>query len=157
MQWDWDGVNFEVLHPPATATAKRHDNEQSCVLRISVGERHILLTADIETASEARLLQLHPDKLPADLLVAPHHGSRSSSSPAFVAAVDPQHVIFTAGYRNRFPHPHPEVIRRYMEQGSHILRSDRDGAITIDLDTSGIKQDAYRHSHRRYWSPVPEN
>ncbi|MBA3022779.1 MAG: DNA internalization-related competence protein ComEC/Rec2 [Gammaproteobacteria bacterium] len=157
MQWDWDGVNFEVLHPPATATAKRHDNEQSCVLRISVGERHILLTADIETASEARLLQLHPDKLPADLLVAPHHGSRSSSSPAFVAAVDPQHVIFTAGYRNRFHHPHPEVIRRYMEQGSHILRSDRDGAITIDLDTSGIKLDAYRHSHRRYWSPVPEN
>jgi competence protein ComEC len=89
MQWDWDGVHFEVLHPPETAAAKRHDNDQSCVLRISAGERHILLTGDIEKASEARLLQLHPDKLPADLLVAPHHGSRSSSGPAFVAAVNP--------------------------------------------------------------------
>jgi competence protein ComEC len=157
MQWDWDGVHFEVLHPPETAAAKRHDNDQSCVLRISAGERHILLTGDIEKASEARLLQLHPDKLPADLLVAPHHGSRSSSGPAFVAAVNPPYVVFTAGYRNRFHHPHPEVVRRYTKQGSHILRSDRDGAISIDLEPAGIRLDAYRHSHRRYWTHFPEN
>jgi competence protein ComEC len=91
------------------------------------------------------------------MLVAPHHGSRSSSSPPFVAAVAPQHVVFTAGYRNRFHHPHPEVVLRYREQGSHILRSDRDGAITIDLEPSGIRLDAYRHSHRRYWTHFPEN
>jgi competence protein ComEC len=157
MQWDWDGVHFEVLHPPEKAAAKRHDNDLSCVLRISAGERHILLTGDIEKASEARLLQLHPDKLPADLLVAPHHGSRSSSSPAFVAAVNPPYVVFTAGYRNRFHHPHSEVVRRYTKQGSHILRSDRDGAITIDLEPAGIRLDAYRHSHRRYWTHSPEN
>ena len=157
MQWEWDGVHFEVLHPPEKAAAKRHDNDQSCVLRIRAGERHILLTGDIEKASEARLLQLHPDKLPADLLVAPHHGSRSSSGPAFVAAVNPPYVVFTAGYRNRFRHPHPEVVRRYTKQGTHILRSDRDGAISIDLEPAGIRLDASRHSHRRYWTHFPEN
>jgi competence protein ComEC len=157
MQWDWDGVHFEVLHPPAVAAAKRHDNDQSCVLRISAGERHILLTGDIEKVSEARLLQLHPDKLPADLLVAPHHGSRSSSGPAFVAAVSPQYVVFTSGYRNRFHHPHSEVVRRYIAQDAQILRSDRDGAITIDLQPAAIGLDAYRHSHRRYWTHSPEN
>lgn len=157
VQWDWDGVHFELLHPSALIPTKQHNNDSSCVLRIGVGERHLLLTGDIEKASEARLLQLHPDKLPADLLVAPHHGSRSSSSPAFVAAVNPRYVAFTAGYRNRFHHPHPEVVLRYIKQGSQHLRSDRDGAITVELEASGIKLDAYRHSHRRYWSLMPED
>jgi competence protein ComEC len=155
MQWDWDGVHFEMLHPPETASAKRHDNDQSCVLRIGTGERHILLTGDIERISEERLIRLHPEKLKADLLVAPHHGSRSSSSPAFVKAVAPTHVVFTAGYRSRFHHPHPEIVRRYVDQGSHILRSDREGAITIDLEPSGMQLDPYRKSHRRYWSHSP--
>ncbi|MFH2134904.1 MAG: DNA internalization-related competence protein ComEC/Rec2 [Pseudomonadota bacterium] len=157
MRWDWDGVHFEVLHPPEAASAKRHDNDQSCVLRIGAGEHHILLTGDIERISEERLFQLHTDKLKSDLLVAPHHGSRSSSSPSFVAAVAPQHVVFTAGYRNRFHHPHPEVSGRYVKQGSRIMRSDRDGAIIIDLRPSGIELEAYRHSHRRYWSHMPQN
>ncbi|MBU0688609.1 MAG: DNA internalization-related competence protein ComEC/Rec2 [Gammaproteobacteria bacterium] len=155
MHWDWDGVHFEVLHPSKTAGGKRHDNDQSCVLRISAGEQHILLTGDIERRSEERLLLHHPDKLQARLLIAPHHGSKSSSSQPFVAAVAPQHVVFTAGYRNRFHHPHPEVIRRYVHQGSHIMRSDRDGAIIIDLKPSGIALDSFRHSHRRYWSHLP--
>ncbi len=157
MQWDWDGVHFEILHPPLSAADKRHDNDQSCVLRISIGDQHVLLTGDIEKASEARLLDKHSDKLPTTLLVAPHHGSRSSSGAAFVKAVAPKYVIFTSGYRNRFRHPHPEVVRRYQAQGTHILRSDLDGAITIDLDASTIRLDVYRHSHRRYWSRFPEN
>ena len=157
MRWDWDGVQFEVLHPPEAASAKRHDNDQSCVLRIGTGTHHILLTGDIERISEERLLQLHPDKLKSDLLVAPHHGSRSSSSTSFVATVAPQHVVFTAGYRNRFHHPHPQVAGRYVNQGSRIMRSDRDGAIIIDLRPSGIELEAYRHSHRRYWSHMPQN
>lgn len=155
MQWDWDGVRFEILHPPETNRRKQHDNDQSCVLRISAGERHILLTGDIETSSEERLLRLHADKLKADLLLAPHHGSRSSSSTAFVSAVSPQHVVFTSGYRNRFHHPHPEIVRRYREHGSHILRSDGDGAISIELNLSGLALDTYRDSHRRYWSHSP--
>jgi competence protein ComEC len=155
MHWDWDGVEFKVLHPPADTRARRNDNDQSCVLRISAGERHVLLTGDIEVGAETRLSQQHPERLAADLLVAPHHGSRSSSSAAFVSAVSPRFVVFTSGYRNRFHHPHPEVVGRYMAHGSQRLQSDQDGAIAIDLQSSGLQVESYRQTHRRYWSHTP--
>ncbi len=155
LQWSWDGVTFDILHPPASAVRKRHDNEQSCVLRISAGNRHILITGDIEKESEARLLALHSHALQADLLVAPHHGSRSSSSPAFIQAVNPRYVAFTSGFRNRFHHPHSEVIARYARLGTTILRSDHDGAISVTLAPSDIKVESYRLTHARYWSHKP--
>lgn len=154
--WNWEGVDFEVLHPAAIATAiKPHDNDTSCVLRISIGEQHVLLTGDIEKTSESRLLKLHADKLPATLMIAPHHGSKSSSSETFVATVAPRYVVFTAGYRNRFHHPHPEVWQRYAEHGAEPLLSDRDGAILIEMDVQGLQLERYRRSHRRYWSHNP--
>jgi competence protein ComEC len=154
--WAWDGVRFEILHPAeAGATNSReHDNERSCVLRISSGAHSVLLAADIENGSEHRLLALHPDKLPATLLVAPHHGSKTSSSQAFVDAVHPRHVVFTAGYRNRFGHPREEVAERYRAAGSEVLRSDEDGAISIVMDAQGLKLERYRRSHARYWQHV---
>ncbi len=155
MEWEWDGIRFEVLHPPAATAAKRHDNDQSCVIRIGTGERHILLTGDIESTAEESLSRRHPGELAADLLVAPHHGSKSSSSPSFVTAVAPQYVVFTAGYRNRFHHPHPDIVRRYQQLGIRVLRSDLNGALSIDLHPSGIELDSYRRSHRRYWSHMP--
>jgi len=153
--WQWEGVTFEILHPGATsASRKQHDNDQSCVLRISIGTRHILLTGDIERASEARLLKQHPDKLPATLLVAPHHGSKSSSTHAFVFAVAPQQVVFTSGYRNRFHHPHPTVVARYARQGAELLRSDRDGAILIEMNKEDFSLEPWRRTHRRYWTHI---
>ncbi|MDD2701861.1 MAG: DNA internalization-related competence protein ComEC/Rec2 [Sideroxydans sp.] len=152
MRWDWDGIQFEVLSPPESPSTKRHDNDQSCVISIGAGERHVLLTGDIEKAAEEGLLLQHPGELGADLLIAPHHGSRSSSSLPFVTAVSPQYVVFTAGYRNRFHHPHPDVVSRYRKQGINILRSDLHGAISVDLRPDGIDVDPYRQSHRRYWS-----
>ncbi len=153
-QWHWNGVSFEVLHPVASdaASRKRHDNEMSCVLRISIGARAILLTGDIEQHSEARLLQQHRDKLSADVLIAPHHGSKSSSTDAFVAAVLPNYVVFTAGYRNRFNHPHPDVQQRYLDSGAELLRSDDDGAILIEMDAQQIRLERYRKMYRRYWT-----
>lgn len=153
-QWDWDGVHFELLHPghDAAAGARKHDNELSCVLRISIGARAILLTGDIEKHSEARLLQQHRDKLSADLLVAPHHGSKSSSTDEFVAAVLPNYAVFTAGYRNRFNHPHPDVQQRYLDSGAELLRSDEDGAILVEMNESSLKLERYRKTHRRYWT-----
>jgi competence protein ComEC len=124
----------------------------SCVLRISIGARAILLTGDIERYSEARLLQQHRDKLSADVLIAPHHGSKSSSTDEFVAAVLPNHVVFTAGYRNRFNHPHPDVQQRYLDSGAELLRSDDDGAIMIEMDARQIRLERYRKTHRRYWT-----
>ena len=153
-KWQWDGVSFEILHPAVEAMGggKSHDNELSCVLRISIGTQHVLLVGDIEKHSEARLLQHHADKLQSTLLVAPHHGSKSSSSQAFVEAVAPRFVIYSTGYRNRFHHPHPEIVKRYSDQGVEAMRSDEDGAILIAINAEGVQVERYRKTHRRYWS-----
>ena len=69
----------------------------------------------------------------------------------FVARVRPQHVVFTVGYRNRFGHPHPQVIARFRELGSNMLRSDRGGLIQLTFGEAGVVASEYRPSHRRYW------
>ena len=152
--WDWDGVHFEVLHPSSASYAeeKISKNNRGCTLRISVGQHSVLLAADIEKDSEARLLQLHADKLLATLLVVPHHGSKTSSTQPFVDAVHPRYAVFTAGYRNRFGHPKEEVIQRYRAAGSELLRSDEDGAIVVDMDVENFRVERYRRTHLRYWT-----
>ncbi|MCR4304836.1 MAG: DNA internalization-related competence protein ComEC/Rec2 [Gallionella sp.] len=155
--WQWDGVSFEMLHPDATsyAAAKIRDNNRGCVLRISTGDQHILLTADIEKESEQRLLIEHADKLPATLLVVPHHGSKTSSTDGFISAVSPNYAVFTVGYRNRFGHPKQEVVQRYAASGAQLLRSDEDGAILVEMNAQGVQVESYRKSHRRYWMHSP--
>jgi len=151
--WEWDGVHFEVLHPTAESYTeeKIRDNNRSCVLKITTGKYSVLLAADIEKQSEWRLLKQHEDKLPATLLVVPHHGSKTSSVNAFVAAVHPRYAVFPMGYRNRFGHPPEEVVERYRAIGSELLRSDKDGAILVEMDTQNISVERYRKSHARYW------
>lgn len=155
--WQWDGVNFEILHPDAGSYAmtKIRDNNRGCVLRISIGNRHILLTADIEKESEQQLLEEHADKLPATLLVVPHHGSKTSSTDAFVAAMRPGYAVFTVGYLNRFGHPKPEIVQRYVQGGAELLRTDEDGAILVNMDAQGLQVERYRKTHRRYWTHTP--
>lgn len=152
-QWEWDGVYFEFLHPNLSITAndKLRDNEKGCVLRISIGDNSLLLTADIEKASEKRLLEQHPEKLNSTLLVVPHHGSKTSSTPDFVTAVNPGYAIFTSGYRNQFGHPKPEIIKLYQSIGSKLLRTDRDGALLIEMTDKNLKIEKYRTTHARYW------
>jgi len=152
--WSWDGVQFEILHPASSndSTKKPHDNDQSCVLRISIGKHSILLAGDIEKNSEMRLIKQHADKLFTSLLVAPHHGSKSSSSLDFIAATLPDYVVFTAGYRNRFGHPREEVLQRYANSGAELLRSDEDGAILVEMNAQGLQVERYRKTHRRYWT-----
>jgi competence protein ComEC len=150
---EWDGVKVEILHPADRDNSdEKHDNDQRCVMRISIGTQSVLLVGDIEKSSEARLLALHRCDLPSTLLVAPHHGSKSPSSEAFVNAVSPEHVIFTAGYRNRFHHPHPDVWQRYGEMGAARLRSVIYGAILINLDAQQLTLESYRKTHHRYWT-----
>ncbi|MDD2775678.1 MAG: DNA internalization-related competence protein ComEC/Rec2 [Gallionella sp.] len=149
--WDWDGVHFTFLHPDASPSDKVHDNDQSCVLRISIGQQHILLVGDIEKLAEARLLNQHRAELAANLLVVPHHGSKSSSSDEFVAAVLPEYAVFTVGYRNRFGHPRPEITQRYSDAGAELLRSDEDGAILVNMNAQGLSLERHRQAHRRYW------
>lgn len=151
--WDWDGVHFEFLHPSLDSYTEDNirNNDRGCVLRISIGKNSILLTADIEKNSERRLLEQYPDRLATTMLVVPHHGSKTSSIAAFVAAVHPRYAVFTNGYRNQFGHPKPEVVERYRAIGSELLRSDEDGAIQVEMDESGLQLERYRKTHARYW------
>lgn len=157
--WEWDGVRFEVLHPTAESYAeeKIRDNNRSCVLKISTGKNSVLLAADIEKDSEWRLLKQHEEELPATILVVPHHGSKTSSVNAFIAAVHPRYAVFTVGYRNRFGHPKEEIVERYRAIGSELLRSDKDGAIMVEMDTQNISVERYRKSHARYWQQAVDD
>ncbi len=150
--WDWDGVHFELLHPsaPSYAEQKISKNKRGCVLRISTGIHSVLLAADIEKDAEAILLQ-HAAQLPATMLVVPHHGSKTSSTPGFVAAVHPRYAVFTMGYRNRYGHPKAEVVERYRAINSELLRSDQDGAVIVSMDDQNFSVERYRKTHARYW------
>lgn len=156
-RWEWDGVVFQMLHPALSAygDATRKSNDLSCVLRVTSNGGSVLLTGDIEASSEAELLD-RGKALDADVLVVPHHGSRTSSTPAFIGAVSPRFAVIAAGYRNRFGHPRGEVLARYARVGATWPRTDLQGAITIML-TPGqpIEAIAERERHRRYWYDVP--
>lgn len=183
--WDWDGVRFEVLHPEAGDLAAApgarglRTNDLSCVLRIaSQGGARMLLTGDIERAAEARLLQRasqameglaaglkeERSSLRAEVLLAPHHGSRTSSTPEFIAAVQPSVVVVPAGFRNRFGHPRADVLERYAGAGARVMRTDRDGAVQVRLGAAGAAQALEVHGQRalepRYWRlakcPAPQ-
>jgi competence protein ComEC len=146
--WDWDGVHFEFLHPAAGGAPPRR-NDLSCVLRVSAGGRAMLLTGDIERGAERALVR--ESLPPADVLLVPHHGSRSSSSAPFLAAVQPRIAVAATGYRSRFGHPAPEVAARYAQAGAALLRTDRDGALTVRLSAAGMRVEAERARRPRYW------
>ncbi|GGI53210.1 hypothetical protein GCM10011430_03840 [Oxalicibacterium solurbis] len=150
--WQWDGVQFEMLHPAAEVydNPSGKPNARSCTLRIMAGGRAILLAGDIEAAQEAELLADDADRLRADVLLAPHHGSGTSSTPAFLRAVDPKIALFQVGYRNRYRHPKQEVFDRYGEFGITRLRSDTSGAVTLRFGSS-LDVAEYRKERPRYW------
>ena len=151
-QWQWDGVRFEILNPPATSydESGRRDNDYSCVLKVSQGRESLLVTGDAERRGELELLESDAD-MSATVLVAGHHGSRTSSLPEFVERVHPRYGVFTVGYRNRFGHPHPQVVTRFREIDANILRSDTGGLIRLTFGEAGVVASEYRRSHRRYW------
>lgn len=150
-RWGWDGVTFEVLSPEHPESAPS-DNDGSCVVRVSsTGYGHVaVLPGDIGAATEQRLAAA--ERLaPATLVVVPHHGSRSSSSPRFVAALNARYALVSAGHRNRFNHPAPEVRERYRAGGSRVIETARAGSVWIRLGAR-IEIDSSR-AHRRYWDP----
>ncbi len=157
-QWTWDGVTFTFLHPAASAyaDATRKSNDLSCVLRIQSAGGSVLLTGDIEAASELEILERRELSPRAEVLIVPHHGSRTSSTPAFVAAVSPTIAIIAAGYRNRFGHPRGEILARYLRAGALRPRTDLQGAISVTLEPGQpLVPLAEREQRRRYWYDVP--
>lgn len=132
-EWRWEGVQFRILHPSATPSTNT-ENNNSCVLQIEAanGER-LLLPGDIEAAAERELIATYGDRLQSQILVAPHHGSRTSSTAAFIAAVAPADVLIPAGYRNRYHFPHPTVSARYQQFGVRQWQTGLSGALQLRL------------------------
>ncbi len=147
--WDWDGVHFELLHPPPGDYARAlKPNAMSCVLRVAGASRSALLTGDIEAAQEGALVATLGEALRSDVLIVPHHGSKTSSTTGFLDTVKPGVGVFQAGYRSRFGHPAPEVVARYRERGIGVVVSPSCGAW---LWAPGAVPACERESHRRYW------
>ncbi|MBP9904187.1 MAG: DNA internalization-related competence protein ComEC/Rec2 [Rhodoferax sp.] len=147
--WRWDGVDFRVLHPPPEMLQpQRNTNAASCVLHVSNGESAALLTGDIEVAQEAGLAATNLVK--ADLLVVPHHGSKTSSSAQFLDAVSPRVAVVQAGYRNRFGHPDPLVLARYRERGILVLDTPHCGAVMWRSGSDPLST-CQRQQSPRYW------
>lgn len=158
--WTWDDVEFSVLHPASsadlTAIHADSDNNLSCVLLIRYGDTRILLPGDIEGSAEARLLggsdlQTGDNDASAfhyDLMIAPHHGSSTSSTPEFVDFTRPEHVVFAVGWANRYGFPDASVVMRYKTVGSNLYQTDRSGALTFEFDERGLVGPARQYRFR---------
>jgi len=154
-RWQWDGVDFEVLRPLAQDyELDLKSNAMSCVLRISNGLQTALLVGDIEQAQEQRLVEqaqlAGENPLRSDVLLVPHHGSRFSSSAAFLEAVQPRFALVQAGYRNRFGHPAPSVLVHYEERGIRVIDSPHCGAMRWKSDQAQAIH-CQRMQSQHYW------
>lgn len=149
--WDWDGVHFQFLYP--TPTLLGMDNNSSCVLKISNGVQAVLLTGDIEKPAEDYLVANEMSALKSSILVAPHHGSKTSSTLPFVQAVDPRAVIFPIGYLNKFKFPSSSVFALYQSLHVETFDTAAEGAITFNLTQSALFPSPllYRRHHLKFW------
>ena len=151
-QWEWDGVAFEFLHPGAAD--RFAGNDASCVLRISTDTDVLLLTGDIEQRVEQLLTARNPERLRSSLVVAPHHGSRSSSSAPFVEATRPAFVLYAAGWANRYGFPADAVTRRWRDAGATGLSTATMGTISFVFHADGkiSGPTSHRRAAARFWS-----
>ncbi|WP_028216893.1 DNA internalization-related competence protein ComEC/Rec2 [Paraburkholderia oxyphila] len=162
-RWQWDGVAFEVLWPDAGPLSGK-PNTHCCVLRVSTapgrdtagGVVSALLAADIEAPAERTLVARDAGRLQAQVLVVPHHGSKTSSTEPFLDSVWPLVAIFQVGYLNRFHHPHPGVFARYESRHIVIARSDADGAARVEAAPGVLAVERFRDTQRRYWMEAGE-
>jgi competence protein ComEC len=136
---DLGGARVEVLAPCPAFDPDRGANDNSYVLRIAYGARALLFVGDTEHEEEAGLLAAHPERLRADVLKVGHHGSRTSSTPAFLQAVQPREAVVSAGCRNRFGHPHPLTLAALAAAGARVWRTDHDGAVTVTTDGDALE------------------
>jgi competence protein ComEC len=141
---DLGGARVDVLAPCPAPSVDRGPNDNSLVVRIAFGARALLFVGDAEHEEEADLLRLGSDRLRADVLKVGHHGSRTSSSPAFLAAVAPREAIVSTGVRNRFGHPHDATLASLAAAGARVWRTDREGAITVTTDGASLRVETAR-------------
>jgi len=147
--WTWDGVRFQFLHP--TPYFPYLANDSSCVLRVEGRQGVLLLTGDIGDVIERELVRREPAALEADVVVVAHHGSESSSDPAFVAATRARHAIMSTGHGNLFRHPRPGIVQRWRDAGATVWDTARTGAITFRLGEAAPVPETRRQTHPRLW------
>lgn len=153
--WHWDGVDFSVLYPtPTDARQATSNNAHSCVLRIQGAGGSVLMTGDIESAAEARLVARYGAGLASDVLVVPHHGSNTSSSASFLAAVHPRLALISAGWHNRWGFPRKPVIDRLHDVDSRVLNTATGGALRVLFPAGGQpwRVRRWRDERRRFWA-----
>jgi competence protein ComEC len=154
--WEWDDVRFAVLHPGATGEweSPLKENNRSCVIRVATPGGSMLLTGDIERRAEAALVRKQGGLLQSAVLLVPHHGSKTSSTDAFLGSVQPKDAIVSAGWANRFRHPAADVVRRYEGRGIALHRTDLSGALRVVLPASPAEEARVELlvTRRRYWS-----
>jgi competence protein ComEC len=126
------------------------------VLKVSQGKQSLLIMGDAERRGELELMESGTD-ISATVLVVGHHGSRTSSLDDFVDLAHPEYGVFTVGYRNRYGHPHPQVVARLRDRHARILRSDSGGLIKLTFGEAGVVASEYRASHRHYWQAANSN
>ncbi|MEY2700925.1 MAG: hypothetical protein RIQ52_1680 [Pseudomonadota bacterium] len=136
--WIWDGVTFGVVWPE-THDPKAKGNDRSCVLRVSAAQGSLLITGDIEKKAETAMVGTSGGRLDSDILIAPHHGSKTSSTVSLLDRVKPEWAIFSSGFLNHFHHPHPEVVQRYQQKNIHTLNTAVTGAVLIKPLSSGTQ------------------
>lgn len=153
-QWQWDGVAFAFLSTAnidSINKPKIKENNRSCILRISSAFGSILIPGDIEWQVELALVKLMPNKLASDILIAPHHGSTTSSSHGFIAAVNPDSVIYSTAMANRYNHPHPKISKRYKNAGVKQYNTACLGQLAIDFNAQGYKITSWKNKLNRIW------
>lgn len=171
MDWEWDKVRFSFVYPPQAIARGAHfalglrrrkvisGNDRSCVLLVDNGKQRVLLAGDIETFAEKEMLKRVPEKLSAQVLVAPHHGSNTSGDGGFIAAVRPAYVLYAIGYRNRYHFPRQSVVSAYAKINAKQLDTANSGAITFTFKKEGDIEGPilYRHAHQKYWHDRGDN
>lgn len=148
-KWLWDGVEFEVLHPSIESDFT--GNNASCVLKVSSQHGSVLLTGDIEQAAEKSLINNMPEQIKVDILLAPHHGSKTSSSNELIATIAPEYAVISAGYRNRFGFPKQDIMSRYEAHGVKTLVTFMTGEISMKFSAAGLIIEQFRSKNRRFW------
>lgn len=148
--WQWDGVQFRILHPPDGGFGA---DDASCVLQVVSEAGRVLLPGDITARAETTLVANDGADLAAEILVAPHHGQRSGVTTAFLEAVRPRYVLFSTGYGNRFGYPRLETVARYRMTDALLLNTADEGAITFRLEPGqALALERYRRDQRHYWT-----
>jgi len=144
---DIGGARVEILGPTPGfsegADADSRINNQSIVMRVAYGDIAFMLTGDVEIEGEKKIL-FDGRALRADVIKVPHHGSLTSSSSEFIKKVAPRYAVFSVGHQNRFRFPREEVVKRYLDEGARILRTDINGALSFNTDGKVLKMETFR-------------